>query len=107
MITGWEMTAEELQQAGERISNLKKLFNIREGWTRADDTLPPRVLEEKLPTGVVAGVGLTREELDYMIAGYYRARGWTEDGLVPEGKRSQLGLWELTATRQGSTIAGK
>ena len=97
MITGWDLTADELKLAGERINNLKKLFNLREGWTRTDDTLPPRVLEEKLPTGVVAGVGLTRHELDYMIASYYRARGWTNDGLIPQTKLSQLGLLELTA----------
>ncbi len=100
MITGWDLTADDLKQAGERINNLKKLFNLREGWTRTDDTLPPRVLEEKLPTGVVAGVGLTRDELDYMIAGYYRARGWTNDGLIPRAKLSQLGLLELTAPAQ-------
>ena len=100
MITGWDLTADDLKQAGERINNLKKLFNLREGWTRTDDTLPPRVLEEKLPTGVVAGVGLTRDELDYMIAGYYRARGWTNDGLIPQAKLSQLGLLELTAPAQ-------
>ncbi len=92
MITGWSMTPGELRQAGERINNLKKLFNIREGWTRADDTLPPRVLQDKLSDGVAAGVGLTREELDYMIEGYYRARGWTEEGLIPEGKVAELGL---------------
>lgn len=95
MITGWEMTPQELKRAGERISNLKKLFNIREGWTRADDTLPPRVLQEKLSDGVAAGVGLTREELDYMIGGYYRARGWTGDGLIPESRLMELGLMEL------------
>jgi aldehyde:ferredoxin oxidoreductase len=95
MITGWEMTPDVLQQAGERINNLKKLFNIREGWTRADDTLPPRVLQEKLPSGVVAGVGLTRDELDYMIGGYYRARGWTEEGLIPASRLAELGLEEL------------
>ena len=94
-VTGWDMTPEELKKAGERINNLKKLFNIREGWVREDDTLPPRVLQEELPTGVVAGVGLTREELDMMIAGYYRARGWTEDGLVPDGKIRELGLENL------------
>ena len=94
MVTGWEMTADELRQCGERISNLKKLFNIREGWTRADDTLPPRTLEEPLPTGVAAGGGLTREELDFMIAGYYRARGWTAGGLIPDGKLAELGLTE-------------
>ena len=97
MVTGWEMTAGDLRRCGERISNLKKLFNIREGWTRADDTLPPRTLEETLPTGVAAGVGLTREELDYMIGGYYQARGWTEQGLIPEGKLAELGLKDLAA----------
>ena len=95
MVTGWEMTAGELRRCGERISNLKKLFNIRQGWTRADDSLPPRTLEETLPDGVAAGVGLTREELDYMIAGYYQARGWTEDGLIPEGKLEEMGLLRL------------
>ncbi len=103
MITGWEMTPQELKRAGERISNLKKLFNIREGWTRADDSLPPRVLQEKLSDGVAAGVGLTREELDYMIGGYYRARGWTEDGLIPESRLRELGLDEvLDGARQGA-----
>ena len=95
MITGWDMSANDLRLAGERINNLKKLFNIREGWSRGDDTLPPRVLQEQLTSEVVAGVGLTREELDYMIGGYYRARGWTEDGLIPESKMAELGLPEL------------
>ena len=96
-VTGWPMTGDDLRAAGERINNLKKLFNIREGWTRDDDTLPARVLEEVLPTGVAQGVGLSRGDLDMMIAGYYRARGWTEDGLVPEGKLRELGLTELMA----------
>ncbi|MYC29577.1 MAG: aldehyde ferredoxin oxidoreductase family protein [Chloroflexi bacterium] len=108
MVTGWEMTAGELRRCGERISNLKKLFNIREGWTRADDSLPPRTLEETLPDGVAAGVGLTREELDYMIAGYYQARGWTEDGQIPEGKLEELGLadftWDTESSRMGKPV---
>ena len=91
-ITGWDMSADELKQAGERISNMKKLFNIREGWQRDDDTLPPRVLQETLPTGVVEGVGLAKDDLDMMIQGYYRARGWTEDGLIPDDKLRELGL---------------
>ena len=97
MITGWGMKPEELRRCGERVNNLKKLFNIREGWTRADDTLPPRTLEEPLPTGVAAGVGLTREELDFMISSYYRARGWTDEGLIPEGKLAELGLSTLSS----------
>ena len=86
------MSAGELKQAGERISNMKKLFNIREGWQRDDDTLPPRVLQETLPTGVVEGVGLVKDDLDMMIQGYYRARGWTEGGLIPDDKIRELGL---------------
>ena len=94
-VTGWSMTPDELKRAGERINNLKKLFNIREGWKPEDDTLPPRVLEEKLPTGVVEGIGLPKEELDLMIRGYYRARGWTEEGLIPEAKLRELELLDV------------
>ncbi len=96
-VTGWSMTPGELRLAGERISTVKKLFNIREGWTAADDTLPHRTLTEKLPTGVVAGVGLTSEELGKMIGDYYAARGWTPDGLVPDEKIRELGLEDLVA----------
>ena len=94
-VTGWPMTPEELRRAGERINNLKRLFNIREGWTRDDDTLPPRALHEKLPTGVVEGVGLDKQDLDMMIQGYYRARGWADDGLIPDVKLAELGLLDV------------
>ena len=104
MITGWDMSLDELKQAGERIHNLKKLFNIREGWNRRDDALPPRTLQEPLPTGVVAGVGLTQEELDYMIAGYYQARGWNDDGSVPDTKLAELGLLDLLPASSGVGI---
>ena len=57
-ITGWDMTAEELRLAGERINNLKKQFNIREGWSRDDDTLPPRVFDEVAPYRSSGGSGL-------------------------------------------------
>ena len=104
MVTGWKTTADELRRSGERITNLKKLFNIREGWTRVDDTLPPRTLEEPLPTGVAAGVGLTREELDFMIAGYYQARGWMDDGTIPGDKLADLGLDELAQGNKASSM---
>ena len=92
LITGWDVTPSELKKAGERINNLKKLFNIREGWTRADDTLPPRALAEPLPDGVAAGIGLSKPDLDMMIDAYYQDRGWNPDGSIPESKLSQLGL---------------
>jgi aldehyde:ferredoxin oxidoreductase len=93
-VTGFNV---DLEQAGERINNVKKLFNLREGWARSDDTLPERVLTEALPTGIAAGTTLTRAELDLMIASYYSARGWTADGLVPPAKLAELGLTELLA----------
>ena len=94
-LTGWTTTPDDLKLAGERINNLKKLFNIREGWARDDDTLPPRVLHEELQTGIVKGIGLTPSDLDMMIEGYYRARGWTEEGLVPESKLDELRLTDV------------
>lgn len=94
-LTGWATTPEDLVHAGERINNIKKLFNIREGWTRSDDTLPARVFAETLPNGAAKGVGLTRSDVEMMIDGYYRARGWTVDGLIPEEKIDALGLRDM------------
>ena len=73
----------------------RKLFNIREGWTRPDDTLPARVLSEPLSDGVAAGIGLTKSDLDMMIAAYYQARDWNPDGTIPDEKLLDL---ELTAS---------
>ena len=96
-ITGWDVTPDELRLAGERINNLKKLFNVREGWRRPDDSLPERILSEKLPDGPGAGVGLSAEELDMMIDAYYRARGWNADGTIPAEKLAGLGLDRISS----------
>ena len=89
------MDDKQLRLAGERINNLKKLFNIREGWTREDDTLPARSLQEKLPTSIVKGEGLLKTDLDIMISSYYKARGWTDEGLIPKSKLEELELSNL------------
>jgi aldehyde:ferredoxin oxidoreductase len=93
-VTGWDYTGTELRRAGERIHTLKKLFNIREQWKPEDDWLPERLLNEPLTTGVASGVVLERHELREMIRGYYAARGWDENGFVPERKLEELGLVE-------------
>jgi aldehyde:ferredoxin oxidoreductase len=92
LVTGWDVDGDELRRVGARITNLKKLYNEREGWTREDDTLPPRILTESLADGPAAGVGLTRAELDTMIAAYYGARGWSDDGRVTEETATELGI---------------
>ena len=91
-VTGWEYTAADLKQVGERINTLKKLFNMREGWQPEDDWLPPRLLTEPLPSGVARGVSLTPDELRLMIQSYYAARGWNEQGWVGEEKKRGAGL---------------
>lgn len=106
MVTGLQMTPEELKRAGERISNLKKAFNIREGWSRADDTLPPRVLHDPLPDGAGRGSVLSQDELNLMVGDYYEARGWTRDGLIPREKLQKLGL-EDVAPQIGAPNAAK
>ena len=78
-VTGWDIDAEELEACGERINNLKKMFNMREGWVRMDDTLPHRVLNESLEDGN----SLSKEELNLMIDAYYRVRNWNKDGTIP------------------------
>src|SRR5207248_3650384 len=92
LVTGWEIDGAELRRTGERISHLKKQFNLREGWTRADDSLPAALLDQPLPDGPAAGITLTRAELASMIASYYTARGWTPEGLIPDAQLAALGL---------------
>jgi aldehyde:ferredoxin oxidoreductase len=89
-VTGWSFSRSDLQQIGERVNVLKKLFNLRQGWKPEDDWLPPRLLSEPLPTGVGQVVGLTKTELRAMIAGYYKTRGWDEHGQVPLEKQKAL-----------------
>ncbi len=90
MVTGNTTTGDEIRRAGERINNLKKLFNIREGWTAADDTLPPRALADSGP-----GDGLTRHQLQELIATYYRIRGWDDQGMISARHLDEIGLADL------------
>jgi len=97
-ITGWNCSSDELRRTGERMQTLKKLFNIRQGWRAQDDWLPQRLLSETLPTGVARGVGLTADELREMIRSYYHARGWDENGFIPERKLRELGIGSPAAS---------
>lgn len=90
--TGWDITGDQVQQIGERIVNLERLFIAREGITRKDDVLPRRFLKEPLSgeSGPSAGAVL---ELEPMLDEYYRARGWdVESGLPTREKLEELGL---------------
>lgn len=80
-ITGFSMTADELLACGERIWNLGRLFNIREGFNIKDDVLPPRILHEKLLHGPAADKVFPVQEFDAAIRKYYSLRGWDAMGV--------------------------
>jgi len=82
-----------LNLVGERVLNMERLFNVREGFGRKDDTLPKRMLTETLDTGDPEGKG--REVVQYLeesLDRYYSLRGWTSEGVPSEQKLKELGL---------------
>lgn len=88
MTTGLGLSAAELRGAVRRIVALRHLYNRREGWTIAEDTLPDRFLCEPLENGEV----VSRELLRGMVAGYYRVRGYAADGTLGPELLDELGL---------------
>jgi aldehyde:ferredoxin oxidoreductase len=103
VVTGIEMTPEELKIAGERINNLGRLVNIREGFTRKDDHLPVKVMSTPIPDeGIVShGSYISQEELDFMLDDYYAARGWTKEGAPTQEKLKAIGLDDLAYIVEG------
>ncbi len=101
-ITGWNMGIGELLIAGERGHNVAKAYNVREGFTREDDTLPRRVMEEEVPYGPTKGRKILKEELDEALDRYYTARGWDLNGVPMKAKLQYLDL-EDVAEEVGST----
>ena len=90
-VTGWDMTLEEFLTAGERIFNLARLFNVREGVDRTRDVLPNR-FSDTLQEGGSAGEAITKQDLEKMLDEYYDLRGWSKDGVPKEGTLLRLGL---------------
>ena len=102
LVTGIEVTPNELRKAGERINNLGRLFNIREGFTRKDDHLPPKVMSTPIPDNTVSkGSYVTQKELDFMLDDYYEHRGWTKEGVPTLEKLKDLGMEDLAYIVKG------
>ncbi len=97
LVTGYEMTPEEVKKAGERINTIARVINVREGLSRKDDTLPWKVMNQPIPDdGPVKGAVVTQDELDLLLDDYYQARGWTPDGVPTAEKLKELGMEDLT-----------
>jgi aldehyde:ferredoxin oxidoreductase len=91
-VSGMDFSTGELIRVGERVYNLERLYNNRQGFTRADDTLPPRLLNEPSPDGPSKG---WVSHLEPMLEEYYRSRGWDQQGVPKPRKLEDLGLAEL------------
>ena len=88
--TGFEYkNPRELEKVGERVTTLARMFNVREGLTKKDDTLPKRCLSEPLAAGPAKGHVV---ELDEMRSEYYQLMGWDENGIPRPEKVRELQL---------------
>ena len=88
-VTGWDMDLDEFMRTGERIFNLKRVYNVRCGISRKDDTLPPRILTHRRKTG---GASQNLPPFGRMLSEYYEFRGWSEEGIPKKEKLYQLGI---------------
>ncbi len=88
-VTGWDMTQEEFFETGERIFNLKRLYNLRCGLTGKDDTLPERFRKEARTEGSAEG---KLPPFETMLAEFYKVRGWDSEGIPLPGTMAKLGL---------------
>ncbi|MBW2610198.1 MAG: aldehyde ferredoxin oxidoreductase family protein [Deltaproteobacteria bacterium] len=92
-VTGLGISENDVMLIGERIVNVERAFNVREGIRRKDDSLPRRFLEEPLPFGPAAG---HVHKLEPMLDDYYKLRGWDKKTGIPLDKKfEELGLQEM------------
>ncbi|NQT12097.1 MAG: aldehyde ferredoxin oxidoreductase, partial [Planctomycetes bacterium] len=93
-VTGSDLDEDEALRIAERVNNLERLFNVREGFTREDDTLPRRLLKEAMPSGASEG---NTVPLEAMLDEYYELMGWDSGGIPCRERMRELGLeteWE-------------
>lgn len=79
-VTGWETSSHELMRLGEKRNHLMRVYNMREGLTAADDTLPDRFFDDPVREGKWAGLRLDRERFAECVTLYYSMMGWDEAG---------------------------
>jgi aldehyde:ferredoxin oxidoreductase len=91
-VTGWDVDERELRGTARRIVLAKRLYNLREGWTRAEDRLPERFLSEPLTLDSGREATLTPDRLRGMIDAYYAGRGLDPEGRPEPAVRAELGL---------------
>ncbi|MBS3790122.1 MAG: aldehyde ferredoxin oxidoreductase family protein [Candidatus Thermoplasmatota archaeon] len=91
-VTGFDMSLSEFLKAGERVYNLSKAFNIRNGFGRKDDKLPDRVFDDEVLYGPTEGETLSRKEFEEELDRYYDVRGWDNEGIPSKNTLKRLDL---------------
>ena len=87
---------DQIEKIGERVLTLERIFNIREGMLREEDTLPSRMLKEAIPDGPSKGFTITRSELEEMLKEYYELHGWDLVTGIPKRETLEaLGIGHL------------
>jgi aldehyde:ferredoxin oxidoreductase len=93
LVTGKDWSEAEMYQVAERIRNLERLFDVRQGMTREQDILPKKFFEKPLTKGKYEGAVLDREKFEQMKDEYYDQRGWDQaTGIPTREKLTELGL---------------
>ena len=90
-VTGLDFTMDDMNTIGERVWNLERLFNLKAGLTKADDTLPDRILKDAISGDNNPAKGRVGQ-LDKMLPEYYSLRGWDQEGKPTEAKLEMLGI---------------
>ncbi len=90
--TGGDYTVEELKQVGERVWTVERLFNLREGFSKKDDTLPDRLFTTPIHDGPSKGAVVRREDFESELEAYYALWGWSKDGVPEKDALERLGL---------------
>lgn len=94
-VTGVPSSEEHLRKVGRRIWNLTRAFNVREGFTRKDDTMPERIEKEPLPDGKPKGHVVPRADFEKMLSEYYKLWGWDDQGRPTKKALDEAGLGDI------------
>ncbi|HKL75405.1 MAG TPA: aldehyde ferredoxin oxidoreductase C-terminal domain-containing protein, partial [Halanaerobiales bacterium] len=92
LLTGENFTEKDLWETADRIETKIRLFNNREGLTREDDNLPPRILKDTLPEGPTKGNVVNEKDLNTLLDKYYEVRGWSKHGIPTTEKLKELNI---------------
>lgn len=107
--TGLQFTPSDLLDVSKRVLDIERLINLREGITKADDTLPKRYFDDEMPAGKTKGHKINREKFNQLLAKYYSLRNWNNDGVpdsVRENEIAELAAMNLETAMEGGISNG-